>query len=105
VANLVGIVDRDVALKLKGATIFIRRSDFAPNLHNEHYWIDLVGCVATNLEGHSYGPVLEVFDNGAHPILRFDAVMIPFIDQFVKTVDTDQKTLTVDWPVEWLEAD
>jgi 16S rRNA processing protein RimM len=105
VANLVGISDRDVALKLKGASISIRRSDFAPNQDNEFYWIDLVGCVATNIEGHCYGPVLEVFDNGAHPTLRFESVMIPFIDQFVKTVDTDQKTMSVDWPLAWLESD
>jgi 16S rRNA processing protein RimM len=48
-------------------------------------------------------------DYGAHPILRVavpalpelekapDELLIPFVDQFVKTVDQAARKITVDW--------
>jgi 16S rRNA processing protein RimM len=116
VAELVGVSDRDLALKFKGASISIRRSDFPSNPADEYYWIDLIGCSVTNAEGISFGAVSEVFDNGAHAVFRIvlpperinevskaTELLIPFVSQFVSTVDIDAKTITVDWPLSWLE--
>jgi 16S rRNA processing protein RimM len=113
VAELVGVSDRDLALKFKGASISVRRSDFPVNKTEEFYWVDLIGCMVTNIEGIELGPVSEVFDNGAHavfriplnPVLRLPVpeLLIPFVKQFVTAVDIAAKAISVDWPLAWLE--
>jgi 16S rRNA processing protein RimM len=52
-------------------------------------------------------------DNGAHPILRVavpdvpgseknqQELLIPFVEQFVKTVDQKAKKITVDWGLDY----
>jgi 16S rRNA processing protein RimM len=119
VAELVGVSDRDVALKFKGAEISIRRSDFPANKAGEYYWVDLIGSAVSNIDGVLYGNVVEVFDNGAHAVFRIALVpslvsesskapqelLVPYVAQFVTTVNIDDaaaKTITVDWPLAWL---
>lgn len=111
VAQLVGLVDRDVAESLRGATVQVRRSHFPILDDGEYYWIDLIGLQVENVAGEYFGRVHDLMDNGAHPILRVvaepaqDAVvgakseewLIPFVEQFVKTVDREQKKIVVDW--------
>jgi 16S rRNA processing protein RimM len=113
VAELVGVSDRDLALKFKGASISVRRSDFPASKAEEFYWVDLIGCSVTNAEGVALGTVSEVFDNGAHAVFRIPLnpalalasteLLIPFVKQFVITVDVSAKTIAVDWPLAWLE--
>ncbi|MDB5840038.1 MAG: rimM [Herminiimonas sp.] len=109
VAQLMGVAGRDAAEALKGASVQIRRSHFPPLADNEFYWIDLIGLAVENLRGEHLGVVGDLMDNGAHPILRVTPppdptlekarpeCLIPFVDQFVKTVDQDGKKITVDW--------
>jgi 16S rRNA processing protein RimM len=107
VAQLMGVVGRDAAEALKGATVQVRRSHFPALSDEEFYWIDLLGLAVETLEGDQLGTVADLIDNGAHPILRVQAAtdgsgkpqewLIPFVDQFVKTVDQQGKKITVDW--------
>jgi 16S rRNA processing protein RimM len=113
VAQLMGVADRNAAEALKGATVQVRRSDFPPLADDEFYWIDLIGLAVENLQGESLGAVIDLMDNGAHPILRVAApaipdtekkpqeLLIPFVDQFVKTVDQTAKKITVDWGLDY----
>lgn len=113
VARLMGVADRNAAEALKGATVQIRRSDFPPLADDEFYWVDLIGLAVENLQGESLGTVIDLMDNGAHPILRVAASavpdsekkpqewLIPFVDQFVKTVDQAAKKITVDWGLDY----
>lgn len=111
VAQLMGVADRNAAEALKGATVQIRRSHFPPLSNNEYYWVDLIGLEVENLQGESLGEVDDLMDNGAHPILRVVAPslgaekskewLIPFVDQFVKTVDHETKKITVDWSLDF----
>ena len=111
VAELMGVADRNAAEALKGAAVQIRRSHFPPLSDNEFYWVDLIGLAVENLQGESLGSVVGLMDNGAHPILRAQAVvagadkpkewLIPFVDQFVKTVDQAGKKITVDWGLDF----
>jgi 16S rRNA processing protein RimM len=113
VAELVGVSDRDLALKFKGASISVRRSDFPASKAEEFYWVDLIGCAITNAEGVALGVVSEVFDNGAHAVFRIPLnpalalasteLLIPFVKQFVLNVDISSKAIAVDWPLAWLE--
>ncbi len=112
VAQLMGVADRDAAEALKGATVQVRRSHFPPLSDDEFYWIDLIGLAVENLQGESLGTVADLMDNGAHPILRAVAPavsgedkpterLIPFVDEFVKTVDQAAKKITVDWGLDF----
>jgi 16S rRNA processing protein RimM len=111
VAQLMGVADRNAAEALKGAVVQIRRSHFPPLSNDEFYWIDLIGLAVENLQGESLGTVSDLMDNGAHPILRVAApapgaektreLLIPFVDQFVKTVDQTARKITVDWGLDY----
>jgi|SRR5437667_551425 len=113
VAQLVGVVGRDAAEALKGATVQIPRSHFPALSDNEFYWLDLIGLAVENLQAEQLGQVVGLMDNGAHPILRValpaaegadkapPELLIPFVDQFVKTVDQAAKKITVDWGLDY----
>lgn len=112
VAQLMGVADRNAAEALKGATVQIRRSHFPALSNDEFYWIDLIGLTVENLQGQSVGVVKDLMDNGAHPILivaapqepdgeKAQEFLIPFVDQFVKTVDQAAKKITVDWGLDY----
>ena len=117
VAQLMGVSGRDAAEALKGTSVQIPRSYFPPLPEGEFYWVDLIGLQVENLQGQSLGVVHDMMDNGAHPILRIQSlpvaqdradadpqaqeILIPFVDQFVKTVDQKIKKITVDWGLDY----
>jgi 16S rRNA processing protein RimM len=113
VARLMGVADRNMADALQGATVQISRRYFPPLSDDEFYWVDLIGSTVENLEGEQLGCVADLMDNGAHPILRVappqaadsdkkpQEILIPFVDQFVKTVDQQAKKITVDWGLDY----
>jgi 16S rRNA processing protein RimM len=112
VARLMGVSGRDAAEALKGATVQIRRSHFPALDNDEFYWVDLIGLAVVNERGEHLGVVGDLMDNGAHPILRVDPpvaegekprpeLLIPFVDQFVKTVDQAARLITVDWEADY----
>jgi 16S rRNA processing protein RimM len=112
VARLMGVSGRDAADALKGATVHIRRSHFPALDNDEFYWVDLIGLAVVNERGEHLGVVGDLMDNGAHPILRVEQpvaegkkpapeLLIPFVDQFVKTVDQAARLITVDWEADY----
>lgn len=111
VARLVGVADRNAAESMKGTVVHISRSRFPALSDGEFYWVDLIGLTVENLEGQVIGTVHDLMDNGAHPILRVDPVtaddkpaaemMIPFVDQFVKSVLLSDKKIIVDWGLDY----
>jgi 16S rRNA processing protein RimM len=108
VAQIVGMVGRDAAEALKGAAVSIPRSAFPQLPADEYYWSDLIGLDVVNLQGEALGSVTDMMHNGAQSILRIAPVedkaperLIPFVDQFVKTVDLAAKKITVDWGLDY----
>ncbi|WP_253273569.1 ribosome maturation factor RimM [Collimonas arenae] len=117
VARLMGVAGRDAAEAMKGTVVHIPRSHFPALSDDEFYWVDLIGLVVENLQGEHLGVVADLMDNGAHPILRITVpavadqgkdqnkaapeLLIPFVEQFVKTVDQAAKKITVDWGLDY----
>jgi 16S rRNA processing protein RimM len=113
VSQLVGLLGRDAAEALKGAGVFVSRAEFPPLPEDEYYWSDLIGLDVVNLQGENLGTVTDLMHNGAQSILRIAPVpdaasdskaperLIPFVDQFVKTVDIAAKKITVDWGLDY----
>lgn len=113
VATLVGMSDRNLAEALKGAAVHVSRSAFPELEEDEYYWSDLIGMDAVNLQGEALGKVTDMMSNGAQSILRIEPVqdpastektperLVPFVDQFVKTVDLKAKQITLDWGLDF----
>lgn len=118
VARLMGVAGRDAAETLKGAVVHIARSRFPALSDDEFYWVDLIGLAVENLQGESLGVVSDLMDNGAHPILRIAPpavpqdpeqadgkaaaeILIPYVDQFVKSVLLTEKKIVVDWGLDY----
>ncbi|HEU5437206.1 MAG TPA: ribosome maturation factor RimM [Telluria sp.] len=110
VAQLVGVVGRDASEALKGAAVSIPRSEFPQLAEDEFYWSDLIGLHVVNLQGEALGTVTDMMDNGVQSILRITPVLaegapaerlVPYVDQYVKTVDLANKTITLDWGLDY----
>jgi len=114
VAHLGGVADRDAALALRGARVYISRSEFPALEADEFYWVDLLGLDVVTVAGSALGKVADMIDNGAHSVMRIEypAVdkngkpvtgerLIPFVGVFVKTVDQAAKQVIVDWEADY----
>ena len=114
-ATLVDVTDREMAEALKGATVQVSRADFPELPEDEYYWTDLIGLDTVNLQGESLGKVTDMMHNGAQSILRITPVpdpnaapdakaperLVPFVDQYVKTVDLQARLITLDWGLDY----
>jgi len=114
-AVLADLNDRDVAEALKGVTVQVSRADFPALPEDEYYWTDLIGLDVVNLQGESLGTVADMMHNGAQSILRIAVAadtaadpdakagerLVPFVDQFVKTVDLKARLITLDWGLDY----
>jgi 16S rRNA processing protein RimM len=105
VAQLVGVDSPEAAAKLTNKEIFVDRSLFPALPDGEYYWVDLVGLSCTNGE-HVFGEITEIFESGAHPILRVKLAagpkagtdeLIPFVDAIVRSVSLAERRVDVDW--------
>lgn len=100
-----GINTRDQAFLLRGYTVEIARSEFAPAGENEFYWADLVGMTVVNQEGLTLGTVDNLMETGASDVLvihgEYGQKLIPFVSQYVGHVDTDKRTISVDWGLDY----
>ena len=110
VAQATGVSDRNVAEMLKGRRVWIRRADFPAPEEGEFYWVDLIGCAVVNEQGEALGEVIGLIDNGAHQILQLAYQLpdgkaaerlIPFVDAFLRTVDTPGRRIVVDWGLDY----
>lgn len=107
VAKFEGIDDRNEAERLTNATIVVFLSAL-PELEDEFYWRDLIGCEVITTKGYNLGHVEGLLETGSADVLRVKANpkdafgqterLIPYIDgQFVLDINLPEKRITVDW--------
>ena len=105
VAEIVGVTSPEAAARLTNKEIFVDKRYFAPLPEGEYYWIDLIGLTCTNGD-RVFGEIAEIFESGAHPILRVKRPatdptpgdeLIPFVDAIVRSVDIAARRVDVDW--------
>ena len=115
VAHFDGYDNREIAAGLIGAELAIYRSEFKTASKNEYYWADLIGLTAINLEDIELGQVKRLIETAANDVLIISPaqkedskveILIPFVlEHYVKKVDLEANTITVDWPVSWNESE
>jgi 16S rRNA processing protein RimM len=113
VAQVQGLTDRTQAQAMRGARIWVDRSEFPPAKAGEYYWVDLVGLAVFNRQGQPMGTVLGLIDTGPHSVLRLarptdeihatDEVerLIPFVAAYVDDVSLADRRITVDWGLDY----
>ena len=101
---------RTAAEGLKGARIFMSRSEFPQTGDpDEHYWVDLLGLRVVNREGVEQGVVRDLMATGPHSLLGLECMrggkaverLIPFVSAYVDHVDKVAGLITVDWQEEY----
>ncbi len=102
--------DRTAAEGLKGARIFMSRSEFpATDDPDEYYWVDLLGLQVVNREGLDLGTVRDLMATGAHSVLVIEYAqgdgtaerLIPFVAAYVDAVSVPDRRITVDWQTDY----
>lgn len=105
VAQLAGVDSPEAAAKLTNREVLVDRSLFAALPEGEYYWVDLIGLSCTNGD-RTLGEITEIFESGAHPILRVKLTsgekagsdeLIPFVDAIIRSVDLNARRVDVDW--------
>lgn len=102
VAELEGIKDRDAALALMGAKLFIKKQQLPKAKANEYYWADLIGLEVTTVTGVKLGMIDHLLETGANDVLVVidgeTERLIPFLQtQTVITIDLANNSMVVDW--------
>lgn len=103
-----GVSSPELAATFTNADIDVSRDLFPALPSGEFYWVDLVGLECVNVAANErvFGVVVEVFEVGAHPILRVrsspdanerDDELIPFVDAIIRSVDMTARRIDVDW--------
>lgn len=111
VARIEGVNDRNQAEALKGARIYLPRSDFPPTPEGEYYWVDLIGLEVVNRQGEHLGVVRDLLSTGPTSVLVLehsaDGVdhkaerMIPFVSTYIDNVDQAGRRILVDWQTDY----
>jgi 16S rRNA processing protein RimM len=107
--KLKGVSDRDTALALKSKHVAVPREEFPEADEGEYYWSDLIGLNVTNQQDIVLGLVSDVFETGANDVIVVKDPkdgkerLLPFVDQTIVEVSIAEKTMLVDWPIEWDE--
>ncbi|MGP4713988.1 ribosome maturation factor RimM [uncultured Psychrobacter sp.] len=110
VAQFEQVPDRNVAETMNGVTLWVEQNVLPETSDDEHYWSDLVGLRVTNEQNEYLGDIAEMFETGAHDIMRVAATsasldseerLIPWHKQTVLQVDTTAKTVVVAWPSDY----
>jgi 16S rRNA processing protein RimM len=108
IASSPGVPDRTAAEALRGARIFIARSQFPTPATDEFYWADLIGLDVVTREGATLGSVVGLLDTGPHSVLRIqpsladgEEVLIPFVSAYVDDVDLAGRRIMVDWGLDY----
>lgn len=105
IAKLAEVDDRDQAAALLGTIIGVPRAALPKPEAGTYYWIDLVGCRVTNLQGDDFGTIRRMIETGANDVMvvKNDVErLLPWVmDHYVISVDLENKHVVVDWSLDY----
>jgi 16S rRNA processing protein RimM len=100
VARLAGCEDRTAAERLRGCEIAVPRETLGEAGEGELYQVDLVGFEVRDGHGRTLGAVEGFFETGGTSVMVVKGTierMIPFVAEYVKSVDGEARRIAVDW--------
>lgn len=106
-AKIAGCDDRDAALKWRGASIAVMRSQLPQLADDEFYWADLIGYQINTQDGVALGEIVQMHATGANDVMIVEERIkdgknkqrwLPFLrGQVIKHIDRQKRFMTVDW--------
>lgn len=97
-----------------GRTIAVDRNQLPELPQGEFYWSELIGLQVRNVDGSDLGVVEDILETGANDVLQIGycntdsatgekpvSRLLPWTDSVVLDVNLEQKSILVDWPLEW----
>ncbi len=105
VATLKGIATREDAERLNGLELYIAREKLPATDEGEYYHADLIGLAAVNAADEPLGRVTAIHNFGAGDIIEIApphgaAMLLPFTDAVVPTVDLAGGRVVIELPAE-----
>jgi 16S rRNA processing protein RimM len=107
VVRLKGIVDRNAAEALRNTDLFVLRDRLPPiEDADTFYHTDLVGLVAVGEDGSAFGTITAIHNFGAGDLIEIvpvgggDALLLPFTETTVPTIDLKAGRVVVVPPAE-----
>ena len=98
-----GLDSRDAVEKLRGEYLYVDRKNAVELEGSSYYYCDLLDCKVITLEGMLLGIVYDIQNAGSCDVYFVrnqnedqKEVLIPAISQVVKSIDVDNKEITVD---------
>jgi 16S rRNA processing protein RimM len=105
IARIEGCTDRESASCFNGVEIAVSRAALPPPATNEYYQADLIGLAVMNRAGECLGRIAEIFNNGAHAVMRVSnggaEHLLPLVGQVVESIDLAAGEIRVDWGADW----
>ena len=104
VAKLAGCETPEQAGRLRGADVAITREALGEAEAGTLYRVDLVGLQVKDESGAVLGRVEGFFDTGDTGVMVVKGErerMIPFVPEYVKSVDRASRCITVDWKADY----
>jgi 16S rRNA processing protein RimM len=104
VAKLQGCDDPEAVARLRGAEIAVTREALGEAEEGTLYRVDLVGLQVRDQMGQVLGRVEGFFDTGDTGVMVVKGErerMIPFVPEYVKSVDRAARSITVDWKADY----
>ena len=100
--SLEGIGDRDMAERLKGATLLVPEAEAIPLEENEYYNRDLYGMRVYTDTGEDLGILTEIYPTGANDVYEVKKnpqdkqfLLLPAIRQCILQVDVKERIMVV----------
>src|SRR6202522_3998997 len=109
VATFKGVATREDAERLNGIELYVAREKLPATDEGEYYHADLIGLAAVNHAGEPLGRVTAIHNFGAGDIIEIApphgaAMLLPFTNAVVPTVDLAAGRVVVELPAE-IEGD
>lgn len=93
------------ARRFTNCEIAVERKELPSLPPGEYYWVDLIGLTVINLQGETLGVVDHLTETGANDVLVVKGKKehwIPYLrDSVIKSIDLEQKIITVDWDADF----
>ncbi|QTM99393.1 ribosome maturation factor RimM [Sediminibacillus dalangtanensis] len=91
---------------LKNGVLQVREEQLAPLEEGEFYYHEIIGCEVYTTNGEFLGKIKEILSPGANDVWVTSRkgkkdLLIPYIEDIVKTIEVDQKRVTIE-PMEGL---
>ncbi len=101
ILKLSGIDDINVAEKYRNKILTVPREELGELPEGTFYICDLLGCEVETVDGRALGRIVDIIKTGSNDVYVVEnddkkQVLIPVIDEVVKSVDTEGKKIIIE---------